>query len=1025
MTEVSSEPEAQNAIHSIPSITSGPADEETETQKATVSPSSEDMGKEDPDTTSCELTNMEAQSECQRKGDASTTLLQSQSHEASEGGSLIHPSRSKDSSDAGSSIPASLADMELSLICTEFETAQGSSRPASPNANSDCAGVTETGELCELGERVGPTETPPPVELSLRDQEEQIIGGEVLFDPERDSSGGWDNLRWMSHAGIRKVRLCQAVYRLYEQSEKKGVFWMSSTSVKSYAKRAVIIYDEPQLMLIVRRVSDNGELRRLLGLPDIVDLDDAIKERYWTVESVADPLASRLRLSKLTTPTSSTNGSDREASCFEILTPTESIRLSAVRVREGVKNGEQSFTDSGAFLETTAVETAIKKALCTANARANDIGHLESDIAWMHQLVLGTLHSVVLSGSHQSVVDALNRVRASLRGSDAIPDSTRLPQRFVDPLDENGRTPLYYACVSGMHETVAALIEAGANVQVTATRGMGLSHVCALNLDHKSLSTILSATYPAHPDPNELDEMGRTPMYIAAVKGQTKNSEDNAIALNLCIKALEAWGGQFLVGNTTQMPNHVSSIAAEWRASELKVLLDYHQCRFPLQDLAEPDQEQVSCSLGALFHYPLHAALIALRWQLKTMTGPTLSSGGGVQHTIKCLIDHGFEPNERLEYCETRMQMSRELALFTGYTPLQVLASIALELETVEAELSDDVYLAMRALMAEVATTLVENGARTALDAPMDRRPRGKASSRKLSCDSDLSVDSHRSSLKLETNKTAMEFLGGSERLARAKKSFAGLSTVAATQFLRSTLEQADSMTLEDSNEPGGNHEKSCAICWSVFGSVMKRKHKCRVTHRYLCDDCSSKRVLFEGKEYRLSDGQFALARVDAAVMALKQEYDIMEQDRISSAHIRNSTSKTPAKFREEPPMVSSVDETSKAPTARRTLKQIRLDRMAAEEEADRSSLFGGMLNSASKMFSGAEDQQDRATQQSNQVQGLAATMGQTRNALLERGEKLNDLNDKSAQLVDQSAEFARLAKELRKKSESTNWFGF
>jgi hypothetical protein len=851
--------------------------------------------------------------------------------------------------------------------------------------------------------------------LSLRDREEQMVGGEILFGSEANlSTGSWDNLRWMSYSGSRKIRFCQMVYRLLTP-EKKNMFWV--TSGRAYEKRGLAIYEEPRLILVLRRVVDMQELRLLLGLPDIAEIDnpDVALTRYWVVESAVDPAVSRLRLSPLTTPTSwgSEQADTREKSCFELLSPAESIMLSAVRVREGIKKKERSFVDSGAFLETTAVETALTKALCDANDHAGKIGSLDVDMTWKHQVILGTLHSIVLSGNLKGLEEAIQRLRVSVK--DGNGSSKFLPTRVVDPLDENGRTPLYYACTCRMSTAVACLINSGARINVkTTSGGMALSHICASNLDDKSLSIVLSATRPSRLDPNELDTMGRTPMYVALVNGRSVAGTRDARALSRCLVALAAWGGRIIVTETTSLANPVKVLASEWRSEDLSVLLDHIGFRYPLRKPQSSDLSPIALSLGAFYNFPIHSALISLHGQLETITcRDEASSYTGVQRTIRTLLLKSFEPNERLEFCQSTMTAAPELANFVGFTPLQILAASALQLDAVEAQIDDDIYLSLIALLAEVGELLVKNGARISLDAPSLKRIRRIASTEGVnpskSQKGDSVVDAYRSSLKIDSNKKITKMLGGAERLSRARKEFMQLTAVNASPDMTVNLNLGDALPLEDTSEAGGNNEKSCAICWVVFGALMNRKHKCRVSRRYICDECSTKRILCDGKEYRLSDGQFALARADADEVANEREADLNARARDTSMESRVPFAQGSERLPE------------KKPAARKSLKQLRLERLEAEGEADRNSLFGGIMGSAAILF-GTEGEPQTPTQ-SDEVKGLSDSLGQTRNALLERGDKLATLDDKSAKMVDASADFARMAKELRKKSEKS-WFG-
>jgi hypothetical protein len=241
------------------------------------------------------------------------------------------------------------------------------------------------------------------------------------------------------------------------------VFW--KTGGKRYEHRALAVYEDPSLILVLRRPSNLEEIYQLLGLPDIADIEspENALDNYWVLESAAEPAATKLRLSPLTTITSmaADNADDRERSCFEILTPAESIVLSAVHVRTDVKSKqEQSFKDSGAYLETLAAEASIAKTICGAHIEAQNIGTSEADITWKHQIVIGSLQSLVVSGNQKFLQDAVNYARTAT----ANEDPRYLPARVIDAVDDNGFSALYYACQNKMDAAVRTLVNAGADV---------------------------------------------------------------------------------------------------------------------------------------------------------------------------------------------------------------------------------------------------------------------------------------------------------------------------------------------------------------------------------------------------------------------------------------------------------------------------------------------------------------------------------------------------------------------------------
>jgi len=224
--------------------------------------------------------------------------------------------------------------------------------------------------------------------------------------------------------------------------------------------------------------------------------------------------------------------------------------------------------------------------------------------------------------------------------------------------------------------------------------------------------------------------------------------------------------------------------------------------------------------------------------------------------------------------------------------------------------------------------------------------------------------------------------LGGEERLTAAQKEWTDREAVVANSKM--DLLKDDKVSFAETSAAGGNSDKSCAICWKEFGAIVNRKHKCRITRRYVCDACSSKRVVLQGTEtFRVSDGQFALAVADRKKM---------EADRIAD------------------------EERARVRTVNQDRLQIRKERIDSEERKNRESLFGGMLG---QVFGEA----DNTATQAKQVDGLSASLNETRNALNERGQRLASLGEKSEQMVDASADFAKMAKELRKKSERQGLF--
>ena len=858
------------------------------------------------------------------------------------------------------------------------------------------------------------------VQTSLRIEEDKIVGGEILFQRDAPPAyGGWDTLRWMSYNGARKVNFCQLVYKL-EDGKRKGLplFWKSGN--KHYVERALIAYDEPNLMMIVGRPTSLDEIRNLLGLPDTstggeeasnindwaINPETAMKS-YWILESIADPKTSKLRLSSLTTPTSvSSEGADhRERSCFHILTPAETISLSAVSVRTEAKKQEQSFSDSGAFLETLSLETTLSQTICGAHEQSSDLGNSERDIAWKHQVIIGSLHSLVLSGNPKLLDDGIAHARLALsKGTGNIMNNSSnysllLPSRIVDSVDDNGYTALYYACSNKMDSAIRSLVFAGADVHVrTELHGLTMMHLCARKLDDKTLSTILSAMSAVKKlDANVLDKKGRTPMYVAMVEGSVLDSGMSPAALGRCMAALNAWGGYMMpnpTGNTTAssevLRNPVSALSYMWLSDYLVVVFDHVSYRFPLS----MNDKGTTMSLGALYQYPIHSALIALRKNLRKTTKSGVSlSDCGLLPTLNVLLERGFEPNERLDtraFGTTRTSFDE----FYGYAPIHILALMALEMDVYKSDIDAATLSDNMKLLSDTAEILIINGARLSLDPPLPERLREKVSTDGENVEGTAQRRVEIITKKVESDKALMMLLGGDKLISNARKDWCALKKVA-TMVTMNLVD--DTSVFDNSPSAGGSDNLSCAICWSVFGALMNRKHKCRVTSRYVCDECSAKRLVQVCSEYRLSDGQFNLARVDAVNEQLGRKVNV-------STAVDRTVTTTP-------------ETTSKGSEEARLA--VRQERLVAEQQSNRDSLFGGVLEAATNFVMGGDETSTTSpTTSASTMSGLTASLDQTRDAFHQRGERLATLNDKSAKMVDASSDFAKMATELRKQSE-------
>lgn len=347
--------------------------------------------------------------------------------------------------------------------------------------------------------------------------------------------------------------------------------------------------------------------------------------------------------------------------------------------------------------------------------------------------------------------------------------------------------------------------------------------------------------------------------------------------------------------------------------------------------------------------------------------------------TLEVLLCHGFEPNERIEFS---LDLEHNLKPYVGYTPIQILAAIALIFIEKESKLNKNKELSkqfqiLSEILVSTAEILSKNGARIWIDPPRTSRT-GVDSNMEgiLSNTDDPKNIMDPSLLNLEKNKDLILKLGGTERLASARalwlkdKSVEGSGD---TIFLQG---KGLNTVIKNNLQPGGSNDKSCAICWKEFGSLINRKHVCRASNRYVCEDCSGKVILLHGDPRRVSDGQFNLAKFDNA-----RRVKVMEER--AKSNQRNQVQKSDTNST----LQSSKDE-----------------------------LFGSVGRAMKKMFGEGSEEHNK----DEELTAVQSKLNQTRDAVIERGEKLSTLVEKTSALNDASLDFKNMAKQLADSQEKS-----
>jgi ankyrin repeat protein len=147
----------------------------------------------------------------------------------------------------------------------------------------------------------------------------------------------------------------------------------------------------------------------------------------------------------------------------------------------------------------------------------------EKVLGWRHQYVLGTMHSAVLSRDVQ-------KVRALLQSC----DEGKREYLELENKDEDGYTPLHYACILRMRSIVKVLHDYNTDVTTQDSRGLTALHWSALQLDDESLEMLCSNVF----DVDFRDDKERTPLYLACVEGKGVSGYTDTSALKRCVQIL-------------------------------------------------------------------------------------------------------------------------------------------------------------------------------------------------------------------------------------------------------------------------------------------------------------------------------------------------------------------------------------------------------------------------------------------------------------------------------------------------------
>lgn len=441
----------------------------------------------------------------------------------------------------------------------------------------------------------------------------------------------------------------------------------------------------------------------------------------------------------------------------------------------------------------------------------------------------------------------------------------------------------------------------------------------------------------------------------------------------------------------------MSFLAYMCQADELGIVLKYSQYKYPLHTTKAEDK---GISLSALYEYPIHSALISLKHRLQNLTlGGCVDDqqllrdcaklDSEVNKTLKVLFSFGFEPNERIEGLSKSFREMEDILEYVGFCPTQILEASILEISSQRKAIGEDLYARINDKLTNIMECLSLHGGRIFLDAPpLFRSEERKQFNDKTEVGSETD-STRRSQIKIQGS-VELSILLGRSKIVEAQAYWKNMKPAPAPS---NVVLHDDKAKIENSMAPGGSDEKSCAICWKKFG-MISRKHRCRISRRYICDECSSRRIFANNEQFRITDGQFLLAKAEEMKAFNKKIDATLAQERQRKVEAK--------------PMGDDI----------------RSKKMDAEK-ANRSSLFGGVVANVAKSLGVTENSTEKVETEAGSISGLSNQLDQTRDALNERGAKLSTLADKSDKLVSASQDFAAMAKELNRQSSQGFFSGW
>jgi ankyrin repeat protein len=141
---------------------------------------------------------------------------------------------------------------------------------------------------------------------------------------------------------------------------------------------------------------------------------------------------------------------------------------------------------------------------------------------------------------------------------------------IIDAPDEEGYTPLHYACILRLPVIMKLLHGASADVNVPDKKGWTPIHWAAMQLDEVALGILTAHSF----DVDMKDDEGRSPLFLACVEGRDRSGKHNSDALLACMRKLLSLNAETVTTDKNGVPL-LHYLAASWKFEALELLLEH------------------------------------------------------------------------------------------------------------------------------------------------------------------------------------------------------------------------------------------------------------------------------------------------------------------------------------------------------------------------------------------------------------------------------------------------------------------